>query len=54
MHKQSQIEVENKLISIIKQDEQDYLSLTDMVQGKDGSDHIRNWMRKRNTVLKNK
>ncbi len=50
MHKQSQIEVENKLISIIKQDEQDYISLTDMVRGKDGSDHIRNWIRNRNTV----
>jgi len=50
MHKQSQIEVENKLISIIKQDEQDYISLTDMVRGEDGSDHIRNWMRNRNTV----
>ena len=50
MHKQSQIEVENKLISIIKQDDHDYISLTDMVRGKEGSDHIRNWMRNRNTV----
>ncbi|MFO8021577.1 MAG: KilA-N domain-containing protein [Perlabentimonas sp.] len=50
MTNNSQIEVENKLISIVKQDEQDYISLTDMVKGKEGSDHIRNWMRNRNTV----
>jgi len=50
MTKKSKIEVENKLISIVKQDEQDYISLTDMVRAEDGSDHIRNWMRNRNTV----
>lgn len=50
MTKNSQIEVENKLISIVRQDEQDYISLTDMVKGEEGSDHIRNWMRNRNTV----
>ncbi len=50
MTSKSQIEVENKLISIVKQDEQDYISLTDMVRDEEGSDHIRNWMRNRNTV----
>ncbi len=50
MTKNSQIEVENKLISIVKQEEQDYICLTDMVKGEEGSDHIRNWMRNRNTV----
>lgn len=50
MTTKSQIEVENKLITIVKQDEQDYISLTDMVRGEEGSDHIRNWMRNRNTV----
>lgn len=50
MTNKSQIEVENKLISIVKQDEQDYISLTDMVREEDGSDYIRNWMRNRNTV----
>lgn len=48
--KQTQIEVENKLISIIQLDNQDYICLTDMVRGEDGEDHIRNWMRNRNTV----
>ncbi len=33
MNKSSKIEVENKLISIIKQDEQDFICLTDMVKG---------------------
>ncbi len=44
------IKVEDKLITIIKQDKQDFICLTDMVRGEDGSDHIRNWMRNRNTV----
>ncbi len=50
MTSKSQIEVENKLISIVKQDEQDYFCLTDMIRNGGGSDHIRNWMRNRNTV----
>jgi len=50
MTKNLQIEVENKLISIVRQNEQDYISLTDMVKGEEGSEHIRNWMRNRNTV----
>lgn len=28
----------------------DYISLTDMVRNEEGNDHIRNWMRNRNTV----
>lgn len=50
MTSKSQIEVENRLISIVKQDKQDYISLTDMVRGEEGADHIRNWMRNRNTI----
>lgn len=50
MTRKSQIEVENKLISIVQQNDQDFISLTDMVRGEEGSDHIRNWMRNRNTV----
>ncbi len=41
MTRKSQIEVENKLISIVKQDKQDFISLTDMVRNEEGSDHIR-------------
>ncbi len=50
MNKKSKIEVENKLISIVQQNEQDYISLTDMVRGEERNDYIRNWMRNRNTV----
>jgi len=48
--KTSKIKVDNKLISIVKQHEQDYVCLTDMVRDENGNDHIRNWMRNRNTV----
>ena len=44
------IEVEEKIISITNYNENDYICLTDMVKGEEGSDHIRNWMRNRNTV----
>lgn len=44
------IEVEEKIISITNYNENDYICLTDMVRGEEGNDHIRNWMRNRNTV----
>lgn len=44
------IEVDNKIISIETKESDDYICLTDMVKGDEGSDHIRNWMRNRNTV----
>src|SRR5690554_985814 len=44
------IEVEQKIISITNHNENDYICLTDMVRGEEGNDHIRNWMRNRNTV----
>jgi hypothetical protein len=50
MSKTTKIHVEDKIISIIKRDEQDYICLTDMVRDEEGTDHIRNWMRNRNTV----
>ena len=50
MSKTTKIHVEDKIISIIKRDEQDYICLTDMVRDEEGGDHIRNWMRNRNTV----
>ena len=50
MGKTTKIKVEEKLISIVKQNEKDYICLTDMVRGEEGTDHIRNWMRNRNTV----
>lgn len=40
MTNKTHIEVENKLISIVKQEEQDYICLTDMVRNEEGTDHI--------------
>lgn len=42
----------NKIeISILLQNnEEDYICLTDMVRFEDGEDHIRNWMRNKNTL----
>lgn len=48
--KTKEIEVQGKKIACIKFKDQDYISLTDMVRGVDGTDHIKNWMRNRNTV----
>jgi hypothetical protein len=50
MVKTSKIEVDKKSISIIEQNSEDYICLTDMVRDEEGEDHIRNWMRNRNTV----
>ena len=50
MAKTKKIEVEGKAIAILRQEESDFICLTDMVRGEEGSDHIRNWMRNRNTV----
>ena len=44
------IKVEDKLITLEFKNDSDYICLTDMVRGDEGSDHIRNWMRNRNTV----
>ncbi len=45
-----QIEVDEKIIAIVSHNDDDYICLTDMVRGEEGNDHIRNWMRNRNTV----
>lgn len=51
-NKIQKITVKSKEISVIlnKDGENDYISLTDMVKGEDGDDHIRNWMRNKNTI----
>lgn len=43
--------VQNTEISVlIGKDNNDYISLTDMVKANEGEDHIRNWMRNKNTL----
>ena len=37
-------------ITVLHQDEQDYISLTDMLRAKDGEFFISDWLRNRNTV----
>jgi hypothetical protein len=44
------INVQNRDISIMQVGKEIYLSLTDITKGEEGTDHIKNWMRNRNTV----
>lgn len=48
--KKNEITINKQSISVIKVDGKDYISLTDMVKSEEGTDHIKNWMRNRNTV----
>lgn len=48
--KSKQITVQEKTINIHSIDGEDYICLTDMARGEEGADHIKNWMRNRNTV----
>jgi len=50
MSKTTKIKVKDKLISIVRKDEQDYICLTDMLKAKDGSFFITDWLRNRNTL----
>lgn len=44
------IHVQNKDIALLQVGKEIYVSLTDILKGEDGTDHIKNWMRNRNTV----
>ncbi len=46
----AKINVNNTEVSIIKVNEDDYISLTDMIKSKDGEFFFSNWLRNRNTV----
>ncbi|MDR0874377.1 MAG: KilA-N domain-containing protein [Prevotellaceae bacterium] len=50
MAKTAIITVQDIPISIVIENNDDYICLTDMVKGQEGEDHIRNWMRNRNTI----
>jgi len=51
MDTSKKITVQNTEISVlIGKDNNDYISLTDMVKANEGEDHIRNWMRNKNTL----
>ena len=46
----AKIKVLDTDITIVKQNKEDYLSLTDMIKSKDGSFFISDWLRNRNTI----
>ncbi|MCO6477659.1 MAG: KilA-N domain-containing protein [Phaeodactylibacter sp.] len=48
--KKSTINVQGTAITILSQEEDDYISLTDMLKAKDGDFFISDWLRNRNTV----
>jgi hypothetical protein len=50
MAKNSKIEVKGTEITILKDGEHDFISLTDMLKAKDGDFFISDWLRNRNTV----
>jgi hypothetical protein len=50
MVKSKKIQVEGKGITIILDNKQEYISLTDMLKAKDGDFFISDWLRNRNTV----
>jgi len=50
MKKNKTVTVQGFEISIIQSNQNDYLSLTDMLKAKDGDFFISDWLRNRNTV----
>lgn len=46
----AKIIVQNTQITVIKQNENDYICLTDMLKAKDGEFFFSNWLRNRNTI----
>lgn len=50
MAKNKTIQVQDIDINITSHNNEDYICLTDIAKGQDGEDHIKNWMRNRNTV----
>lgn len=50
MSKNKSLHVEGKEISILFDNDKEYISLTDMLKAKDGDFFISDWLRNRNTV----
>lgn len=45
-----ELKVDNKIISYMKIDDEDYISITDMLKSKDGNFFVTDWLRNRNTI----
>ena len=50
MKKTSILIVQGKEITLTTINDTDHISLTDMIKSEEGEDHIRNWMRNKNTI----
>ena len=48
--KNMKLKVDNLIINYMKVDEEDYISITDMLKSKDGYFFITDWLRNRNTI----
>ena len=46
----AELSVLNQRISYIKIDDEDYISITDMLKSKDGDFFVSDWLRNRNTI----
>jgi hypothetical protein len=46
----AKIKVLNSNITVVKVENEDYISLTDMLKSKDGNFFISDWLRNRNTL----
>ena len=45
-----EIKVDNKIINYMKVEDEDYISITDMLKSKDGNFFVTDWLRNRNTI----
>ena len=45
-----ELKVDNKTINYIKVNDEDYISITDMLKSKDGNFFVTDWLRNRNTI----
>ena len=45
-----ELKVDNKKINYLKIDDEDYISITDMLKSKDGNFFVTDWLRNRNTI----
>ena len=45
-----ELKVDNKIINYMKVEDEDYISITDMLKSKDGNFFVTDWLRNRNTI----
>jgi len=45
-----ELKVDNKIVNYIKINDEDYISITDMLKSKDGNFFVTDWLRNRNTI----